>query len=162
MLLETPQTDMFFDTNDIEAGWLARHDANIPDQVRSLVQQGALFVCNHSAGKDSQAMFHFLRRHVPDDQLLVIHADLPEVDWPGCLEHIQNTIGDVKLIVCQSRRTLLQMVSERGMFPSPSARRHVCSDLKRGPVEKAIRHTGSKLVVNCMGTRQRRVAIARS
>jgi DNA sulfur modification protein DndC len=51
-----------------------------------------------------------------------------------------------------ARRDLLQMVEERGMFPSPSLRQ-CTSDLKRGPIEKAIRHMGAKLIVNCMGMR---------
>jgi DNA sulfur modification protein DndC len=152
MLLENKQSDMFFDTNDAELGWLTRHDANVPEQVRSLVQQGAIFFINHSGGKDSQAMYHFVRRHVPAENIIVVHADLPEVDWDGVIEHIQNTIGDSELLVCRARRTLLKMVEERGMFPSPR-QRFCTSDLKRGPIEKVIRHTGHKLIVNCMGMR---------
>ena len=33
-----------------------------------------------------------LARIVPRDQLVVIHAPLSEVEWPGTIEHIQNTI----------------------------------------------------------------------
>jgi 3'-phosphoadenosine 5'-phosphosulfate sulfotransferase (PAPS reductase)/FAD synthetase len=62
----------------------------------------------------------------------------------------------------QARRGLLQMIDERGMFPSPS-QRQCTSDLKRGPIEKTIREivkqrraagvTGAEIVVNCMGMR---------
>jgi DNA sulfur modification protein DndC len=58
----------------------------------------------------------------------------------------------VPVLTCRSRRTLLQMIEERGMFPSPS-QRQCTSDLKRGPIERTIRQTGHKLIVNCMGMR---------
>lgn len=146
-----PQQDLFFNPADRE-GWLERHHANIPAAIFNLIAEGALFVINHSGGKDSQAMYLFMRRFVPAEQLIVVHADLPEVDWPGCMEHIEATIFDTPLHICRSRRTLLQMIAERGMFPSPS-KRQCTSDLKRGPIEKVIRHTGHKLIVNCMGMR---------
>lgn len=123
-----------------------------PSSITSLIQRGALFVVNHSGGKDSQAMFLYLQAFVPREQLLVVHAVLPEVEWEGVQEHIDATTMGVPVIKCQARRTLLQMIEERGMFPSPS-QRQCTSDLKRGPIEKAIRATGRKLIVNCMGMR---------
>ncbi|RTL34269.1 MAG: phosphoadenosine phosphosulfate reductase, partial [Burkholderiales bacterium] len=55
-----------------------------------------------------------------------------------------------------------QMIAERGMFPSPQ-QRQCTSDLKRGPIERTIRHITRErkaagvrdwgLVVNCMGMR---------
>lgn len=129
-----------------------------PAEVKALVARGALFVANHSAGKDSQAMLIELRRHVPDAQIIVIHADLPEVDWEGGIEHIRSTIGSLELIIASSRKTFFQMVEHRGMFPSP-ANRQCTSDLKRGPIEREIRRhlkdhpEFGGLIVNCMGMR---------
>lgn len=130
----------------------------LPEMIKDLIARGAIFVINHSGGKDSQAMTSFLRRHVPAAQLVVIHAILPEVEWDGVEEHVRATTVGLPVHTCQSRRTLLQMVEERGMFPSPS-KRQCTSDLKRGPIEKTIRHLldGNglpvKLIVNCMGMR---------
>lgn len=124
----------------------------ILDEIAVLIRRGAVFFVNHSGGKDSQAMFHFIRRHVPASQIRVIHAVLPEVEWEGVQEHIKATTEGFPLIFAQSRRKLLDMVAERGMFPSPKYRQ-CTSDLKRGPIEKAIRATGEKLIVNCMGMR---------
>jgi DNA sulfur modification protein DndC len=128
----------------------------IPDNVKALVDRGATFWVNHSGGKDSQAMFLHVHEHVPASQIRIVHADLPEVDWEGIQEHIEATSFGVPMTVCRARRTLLQMVEERGMFPSP-AQRQCTSDLKRGPIEKVIRHhckaSGNNLVVNCMGMR---------
>lgn len=124
----------------------------IPTEVSHLIERGATFVVNHSGGKDSQAMFHFIRRYVPDDQIVVVHALLPEVDWDGVVEHVQDTILGLPLYTCRARRTLLEMIEERGMFPSPQ-QRQCTSDLKRGPIERTIRGMGCKLIVNCMGMR---------
>jgi len=121
-------------------------------EITNLVARGAVFVVNHSGGKDSQAMFHVVRRHVPDKQIIVVHAILPEVDWEGCEDHVRATTLGLPVLVCRSKRTLLEMVEDRGMFPSPTLRQ-CTSDLKRGPIEKVIRHTGHKLIVNCMGMR---------
>lgn len=127
-------------------------------QVASLVARGALFVVNHSAGKDSQAMFLRLRDIVPERQLLVIHAELPGVDWPGLEGHIRATIGAVPLIVCRAARTFFEMVEARKRWPSPK-NRQCTSDLKRGPIEREIRRylrahaEFGGLVVNCMGMR---------
>lgn len=132
--------------------WVSCFDSALPASVRDLIQRGAIFVVNHSGGKDSQAMFHFIRRHVPDHQIRVVHAVLPEVEWDGVEDHIRATIGNHELHTCRARRTLLEMIEERGMFPSPSLRQ-CTSDLKRGPIERTIRQMGVKLIVNCMGMR---------
>lgn len=130
----------------------------VPAKVAELVRRRALFVVNHSGGKDSQAMLIYLRHFVPEDQLLVIHAELPEVEWEGTKEHIFSTIGNLPLIVTRAVKTFWEMVETRGMFPSPSTRQ-CTSDLKRGPIQREIRrHLRAHprfqgLIVNCMGMR---------
>lgn len=111
--------------------------ATVPQQVRELIARGALFVINHSGGKDSQAMYLRLREIVPADQLVLVHADLGRVEWAGAVAHIKATTSGEPLHICRARRDLLQMVAERGMFPSPE-QRQCTSDLKRGPIEKVI------------------------
>jgi 3'-phosphoadenosine 5'-phosphosulfate sulfotransferase (PAPS reductase)/FAD synthetase len=126
------------------------------EKIRELIDRGALFVVNHSGGKDSQAMFAYVSSLVPASQIVVVHAELPEVDWEGVVDHVKATIGAAPLYLCRSRRTLLEMVEERGMFPSPTLRQ-CTSDLKRGPIERTIRgiskERGVGLIVNCMGLR---------
>lgn len=134
----------------------------VPQQVRALIERGALFVVNHSGGKDSQAMYLHLRDIVPRAQLVIVHADLGEVEWGGAVEHIRATTLGEPLHVCRARRTLLEMIEQRGMFPSPTLRQ-CTSDLKRGPIERTVRsiverrrilrQLGADLVVNCMGMR---------
>lgn len=121
-------------------------------KIQGLIARGALFVVNHSGGKDSQAMFDYVRELVPAAQIMVIHAELPGVEWEGVVDHIRATTPGFDLVTCRARRTLLEMIAERGMFPSPS-HRQCTSDLKRDPINKVIRQTGRKLIVNCMGLR---------
>jgi 3'-phosphoadenosine 5'-phosphosulfate sulfotransferase (PAPS reductase)/FAD synthetase len=137
-------------------------NADVMAQVLALVDRGALFVVNHSGGKDSQAMYLKLRGIVPREQLVLVHADLGAVEWAGAIDHIRATTAGEPLHTCQARRNLLQMIEERGMFPSPE-QRQCTSDLKRGPIERVVRGLtrerqakGVKswgLVVNCMGMR---------
>lgn len=133
--------------------------AHIPPAFLDLVARGALVVVNHSAGKDSQAMFLRLRRLVPAAQLLVVHAALDGVEWEGTVEHILSTIGpDIAFRLARPASTFWDMVERRGMFPSP-ANRQCTSDLKRGPIEREVRRYLAEnpqfggLVVSCMGMR---------
>lgn len=114
-----------------------------------------LVVCNHSGGKDSQAMYLRLKNIIPSDRLVVIHAHLPEVEWDGTEKFITDTIQH-EFFVVQAGKTFFEMVEHRKMFPSPS-NRQCTSDLKRAPIAKQIRHLcnsrGYNKVLNCMGLR---------
>lgn len=125
-------------------------------RVKDLRDRGALFILNHSGGKDSMAMTAYVRSLVPDSQLYVIHADLPEVDWPGCWDCVEATTPGLPRVEVVAGKTFLGMVRNRGMWPSPKYNQ-CTSDLKRGPINKEIRaeckRRGVGLVVNCMGMR---------
>jgi DNA sulfur modification protein DndC len=125
-------------------------------EIPALIEAGALFVANHSGGKDSQAMTIQLRRLVPAEQLVLIHADLPEVDWPGIEEHIRSTAPDLPLHIVRAGKTFFDMVEHRQMFPSPE-NRQCTSDLKRGPIHKRIialsKSLARPLIVDCQGMR---------
>ena len=101
-------------------------------------------------------MFIYLKGLVPKTQLIVIHADLPGADWPGTIEHITNTTSGYAYQTVRARKTFFDMVRHRQMWPSPKYRQ-CTSDLKRGPIEKAIRRyvkdRGFTKIVNCMGIR---------
>lgn len=138
------------------------------DQVRPLIERGALVVINDSGGKDSQAMKILLRRLVracggSDDQLLVVHADLYGMEWQGTEDHVRRYSEGLEVRTARAvtregaPKTLLGYWEQRGQSPSPT-QRWCTSDLKRGPLEKVIRQyikeKGlSGLVLNCMGIR---------
>ena len=125
-------------------------------QISQLIKDGALVICDHSGGKDSQSMFAYLKALVPKEQLVVIHAHLPGVDWEGVVEHIHNTIDGYEYHEVCAGKTFLEMVERRGMWPGAETRQ-CTSDLKRGPIEKRIRaickERGCNIVINCMGIR---------
>jgi DNA sulfur modification protein DndC len=125
------------------------------DEINKLINDGAIFYVSHSGGKDSQAMYAELRKVVPYNQIVVVHANLGEVEWPGVVEHIKVNI-DHFVNVVQAGKTFLGMVENRGKWPS-AAYRQCTSDLKRGPIFKFIRRDiyrrGKSIAVNCMGLR---------
>lgn len=137
----------------------------ITEDYQAEIDAGALFVVNHSGGKDSQAMFIKLLEIVPASQMLVVHASLGEMEWPGALElaEQQAKAAGVPFIVARANKTFLDMVlnryEARPDVPSwPSAKHRQCtSDLKRGPITREVRRyataNGYNRIVNCMGMR---------
>lgn len=132
------------------------------EPVQQLISSGAIFYVSHSGGKDSQAMYAVLSALVPPDQIVVVHADLGEVEWEGVQDHIRSTITH-PLNVVRARKTLFDMVEHRAItrpdvpsWPS-SAHRQCTSDLKRNPIQKFIRSDMKSrqvlLAVNCIGLR---------
>lgn len=118
--------------------------------------RGTVVVCSHSGGKDSQAMYLFLKKVVPAEKLIVIHAGLGEVEWEGTIDHIKNTIEHELHVVRNPNKTFFEMVEHRKMWPSPK-NRQCTSDLKRGPIQTKIRQIcnerGFDMVIDCMGLR---------
>ena len=92
-------------------------DIPAPPDCREMIRGGALLAVSSSGGKDSQAMTILLSRFVPREQMIVVHAPLAEVEWPGTIEHIESTIpSGVPVIMAPvaSGKTLLERVEERG------------------------------------------------
>ena len=127
-----------------------------------MIRRGALVSISVSGGKDSQAMTILLARIVPRDQLVVVHAPLGEVEWPGTVEHIEDTIpAGVPLIFARtaSGKSLLERVEERGKWPAPTLR-YCTSEHKTGPIERELRHylkdhpRFESRLVNAMGLRR--------
>jgi 3'-phosphoadenosine 5'-phosphosulfate sulfotransferase (PAPS reductase)/FAD synthetase len=133
--------------------------------IESLIAKGALFVVNHSGGKDSQAMLIRLLERIPADQILVVHATLGDVEWEGALDLAEKQAchAGVPFVVARAGKSFLDMVERRFAVrpdvPSwPSADHRQCtSDLKRGPIEREVRRYvkahGISTIVNCVGIR---------
>lgn len=147
-----------------------------PEMV-DIIQRGfvsnreACFVLNDSGGKDSQAMrilvLEALRRErvQVERRVIVAHATLGEVEWPGAMEHARAGAhrNGLQFLRCKARRTFFEMVEDRfagrpdvPSFPS-SAHRQCTSDLKRGPIRREVRRFARccnwDVVVNCIGLR---------
>lgn len=144
--------------------------ANI-QQIQDLIARKALFVINHSGGKDSQALLIEMLKIVPREQILVVHASLGRFEWHGALELAQQQAADagVPFIVARAihkdgvAATFRTMVDRRHesrpdapCFPS-SEYRQCTSDLKRGPITREtlayMKANGYSIVVNCEGIR---------
>jgi len=133
---------------------------NSLDEVKRLAARfevSAAFVINHSGGKDSTRMLGFVREGFPDAAIFAVMADTGfEHQRPvSAVEFARNRCTDVDVqltVVRNPRRTYLEMVEQRGMFPSAQYRQ-CTSDLKRGPIEKFIRKLPFRLIFNCMGIR---------
>lgn len=137
---------------------MTRPALRIPPVIAAEIEAGTLFAISHSGGKDSQAMTILLRQVFPAEQLVVVHAPLGRVEWPGTLRHIEQTTEGLPLILARARTDFLAIVRRRGRFPTPRIRQ-CTSDLKRGPIERELRRYlkahprfGGR-IVSCMGMR---------
>jgi len=138
------------------------HNLVLNVHIQKLVEEkNALVVINHSGGKDSQAMYITLAALIPRDNLVVVHADLGEVEHLGVADHIRDTTNHTVHIAQAiwkdgTKKTLLDAIERRGMWPS-SAMRYCTSDLKRTPCEKVIRRLakerGHDVIISCFGFR---------
>lgn len=143
------------------------------EEIKDLVRRGALFVVSHSGGKDSQAQLVQVRKVVPDEQLLVVHAPLRMVEWEGAVEQARaDTPPGVPFLLAEPvdkhghEKTLLGWILERarrqvsrgkyGAWPS-KAQRWCTSDFKTGPIRKVIKRYadehGHTLIVEAWGLR---------
>ncbi len=131
--------------------------------IVAFADRGAIFYVAHSGGKDSMAQYAALKKFVPASQIVVVHADLGEVEHEGTQDHIRANI-EHPLNVVRAEKTFFDMVRRRfetrpdvPSWPS-SATRQCTSDLKRGPIYKFIRadlaRRGLKLALNCTGVRR--------
>lgn len=150
-------------------------------EIEAQLLTADLIVINSSGGKDSQTALEEVvrtadRLGIPRSKLLVVHADLGEVEWPGTLELAREQAQHYGLrfevehyrTKNKERRTLLEHIVLRGRWPD-SNNRYCTSDFKRNPISRvftrhAHRHYGrrvSKLpagrtrfkVVNVLGMR---------
>lgn len=105
-----------------------------------------LILVNSSAGKDSMASLDLIATHAAHqgvlDRVVVGHADLGRVEWPGTTDLARRQADRYDLpffVVSANGPDLLERVERRGMWPSPR-QRWCTSDLKRGPLRRLMTH----------------------
>jgi 3'-phosphoadenosine 5'-phosphosulfate sulfotransferase (PAPS reductase)/FAD synthetase len=126
-------------------------------------------VVNSSGGKDSQSMLDYVveqadRAGVSRQRLIVAHADLGRVEWPGTRELAEEQARHYELTfvaIARPQGDLLTHIEKRGKFPSPSAR-YCTSDHKRSQVLKIFTGLADQSrrnsfsvcrILNCLGLR---------
>ncbi len=100
------------------------------DQVKSLAQEHGnelAFVVNHSGGKDLTRMLGFSRKEFPDSPTYAVMADtgFEHVSPISAADFARARCAEFDLeltVVRNQKRTYLEMVEQRGMFPSPQYR----------------------------------------
>ncbi len=132
-------------------------------------------VINTSAGKDSQAMTDYVvacadADGVPRERVVMVHADLGDMEWPGTKElaaehaaHYGLRFEVVHRVTASGeRQDLLQHVLARGKWPSSKCR-YCTSEHKRGPVGTLLTRLTAETraagvrrrvhLLNCLGLR---------
>lgn len=133
------------------------------EQIKRLAAKGALFAVSHSGGKDSQAMLIRLRRVVPDEQIVVVHAPLTHVEWEGAMEIARDQTPPGRPFILAAaldqqgeEKWLLDWVLRRGKWPD-AARRWCTAEWKRGPIRRELRRfadeNGYSIIVEALGLR---------
>jgi 3'-phosphoadenosine 5'-phosphosulfate sulfotransferase (PAPS reductase)/FAD synthetase len=144
----------------------------VPAQVTGFIgDPRVLFVVSHSGGKDSQAMMIDVLAHVPASQMLVAHASLGNIEWPGALElaREQAQAAGVPFIVAKAvfldgrPKSFLDKLKHQwdrrqDAPPFPSVNNRWCTgELKTQPIEREVRRYakahGYTTVVMCVGLR---------
>lgn len=139
----------------------------VPDVIRQALEQGATMAISVSGGKDSHALLIELTRWFRAEgfggQLLAIHADLGRAEWPQTPEFVERICRENNVPLVVVRRPKGDMVSRfeeraaklahsRKPFWASKQNRYCTSDMKRGPIDTALRRMGS-LVVSAEGVR---------
>ena len=138
--------------------------------MESLVDRYDYIVVSVSGGKDSLVMLDGLakacRRKDAYHKLIVVYADLGEIEWPGTTDYLESLAYSYGLpLVIRHRPAgdLLAAISKRGKWPSPTCR-YCTADHKRDQIAKVFTglsalHKGGYnrarplRVLNCMGMR---------
>jgi 3'-phosphoadenosine 5'-phosphosulfate sulfotransferase (PAPS reductase)/FAD synthetase len=132
---------------------------------------------NTSSGKDSQTMMRYVTRacreaNVDPGRIVAAHADLGEMEWPGCPELAakQSELNGIWRFEITKRTgcDLLEYARRRGKWPSPQ-QRWCTSDFKRGPIRRVMTTLATEMreweeqayrrmsrpvrILNCMGMR---------
>ncbi|MFC0039541.1 phosphoadenosine phosphosulfate reductase family protein [Actinomadura rayongensis] len=114
-----------------------------------------IILFSSSGGKDSQAALDVLAQHARAagvmHRIVVVHADLGEMEWEGAKELAQEHARDYGLrFETVSRytkfgnpQTLLEQIEARRRFPD-SKRRYCSSDHKRGPIRTVMTYLTSE------------------
>lgn len=144
----------------------SRRPAHLPLAATPDLAAYDTIIVNSSAGKDSQAALDVVA-HAADrarvmDRVIVLHADLGDLEWPGVPQLAATQADHYGLPLFVRRREqngLLDLIRGRGRWPSSLAR-YCTSAMKRQPARRFmtehVRHLGldrPARILNVLGLR---------
>jgi DNA sulfur modification protein DndC len=101
-------------------------------------QEAEVIFVNHSGGKDSQAMLARLIDMGLKEKLVIIHADLGEMEWEPMHTWIEENSFGLPVNVVKSELGFFELCRKYGRLPSGQAR-FCTSDLKTVPCERFMK-----------------------
>lgn len=107
------------------------------NRVPSEIKDSEVIFVSHSGGKDSQAMLAQLVRLGLKDKIVLVHADLGEMEWEEMKPWIELNSYGLKCNVVKSDFTFDSLARHYGRLPS--GMQQFCTDfLKTKPITKFI------------------------
>lgn len=97
-------------------------------------EEAEVIFVNHSGGKDSQAMLAKLVSEGYKDKLVIVHADLGEMEWEPMKDWIEKNSFGVPVYVVKSSLGFFDLCRKYKRLPSGQAR-FCTSELKTRPCE---------------------------
>lgn len=124
--------------------------------IPETVQNAQVIFVSHSGGKDSQAMLAQLIRLGLKDRLVVVHADLGEMEWEPMHGWIERNAFGLPVHIVRSEMSFDTMARKYGRLPS--GQQQFCTDfLKTTPIEAFIHsymaERGLTRAINATGMR---------
>jgi len=120
------------------------------------VKDAEVIFVNHSGGKDSQAMLAKLVKLGLRDKLVIIHADLGEMEWEPMQNWIEENSFGIPVYVVKSKLSFFDLCRKYKRLPSGQAQ-FCTSELKTRPCEDFIKsyckERGINRVISALGIR---------
>jgi 3'-phosphoadenosine 5'-phosphosulfate sulfotransferase (PAPS reductase)/FAD synthetase len=102
------------------------------------ITQAEVIFVNHSGGKDSQAMLAKLVKMGLKDKLVIVHADLGEMEWEPMEDWITENSFGIPVHVVKSELSFFELCRKWKRLPSGQAR-FCTSELKTNPCERFMK-----------------------
>lgn len=129
---------------------------NEQNKIPTEVLEAQVIFVNHSGGKDSQAMLAHLVKLGLGDKIVVVHADLGEMEWEPMHGFIERNAFGKEVHVVKPKLSFFELCRKYARLPSGVAR--FCTDqLKTKPIgewiQKYCAERGITKAINAIGIR---------
>ena len=88
------------------------------EKIKQALDEAEVIFVNHSGGKDSQAMLAKLIKEGFKDKLVLVHADLGEMEWEPMHDWITKNSFGLPVEVVKSELTFFELCRKYKRLPS--------------------------------------------